>query len=145
MVSNCFFFQIVINVTQLEWRSATWRGAGKKIIFGPGKSFSQIGAWRLLPGKESGGCWDFCWELVLCGIHCCLADCRGKNDFWPGKIIEIGDWQVLTRKDRTHKHTDRTRRETHAERPAEKAGCPETCWGLSPGPSVYKTDALPLS
>ena len=43
-------------VGKLEWRSATWRGAGKKIIFGSGKSFSQIGAWRLLPGKESAGC-----------------------------------------------------------------------------------------
>ena len=93
-----------------------------------------------------GECWLLGFLLGTRALrHPLLLSRRGKNDFWAGKIIEIGGWQVLTRKDRAHKHTDRTRRETHAERPTEKAGCPETCWGLSPGPSVYKTDALPLS
>ena len=68
-----------------SWRVAAagicwdWQTAWKKVIFGLGKSFSEIGEWRLLgfffavsllllarlPGKESGGCWDLLGFLLL--------------------------------------------------------------------------------
>ena len=84
------------------------RVPGKKVIFGLGKSFCEIGEWRLLgfavffcgvyimllarlPGKESGGCWDLLGFLLL---RCLLLFGRvpgkkmifgwGKWFFWTG-------------------------------------------------------------
>ena len=85
-----------------SWRVAAagicwdWQTAWKKVIFGLGKSFSEIGEWRLL---------GFAGIFFLRCLYCCLQDCRArrvavagicwdfffwgvraKNDFWVGKI-----------------------------------------------------------
>ena len=106
-----------------SWRVAAagicwdWQTAWKKVIFGLGKSFCEIGEWRLLgfagiffavsilllarlPGKESGGCWDLLGFLLL---RCLLLFGRvpgKKMIFWVGKMIflklETSDcWDLL--------------------------------------------------
>ena len=83
--------------------------AGKKMIFGSGKSFFwnwtvviagflsfsvSTAAWQAKKwflGREnhffleldSGDCWI---PFFFC-VYSCLAGCHGKNDFWVGKII----------------------------------------------------------
>ena len=104
-----------------SWRVAAagicwdWQTAWKKVIFGLGKSFSEIGEWRLLgftgifffavsilllarlPGKESGGCWDLLGFLLL---GCLLLFGRvpgkkmifgwGKWFFWNWRVAIAG-------------------------------------------------------
>ena len=69
-----------------SWRVAAagicwdWQAAWKKVIFGLGKSFCEIGEWRLLG-----------FAGVFCVVYCYLADCPGRGSHFS----EIGEWRLL--------------------------------------------------